>query len=276
MPLKPTPYTEGVSNNISADDVWQPESNSIDIPLSLLTGAKAKAIQNRSLVGATYFDEELNPIDEFSPISSLPGNKKYKIAVRGNPTLGQVRTLMVGVKNPSESPGDYLHGEVWFNELRLAEIDNQGGWASVAELDANLADFATINLNGNISTVGFGNIDQIPNLRNQDDTRGYGINTNVNVGQLLPKKWGVQLPLSYSFAEEFITPKYDPFYQDLKLQDRLDNSPDQATTDAIRNQAVSQSQQKSINLIGVRKQRGPDQRKDFFDIDNFDLSYAYN
>ncbi|MEC7085432.1 MAG: hypothetical protein VXW60_04795, partial [Bacteroidota bacterium] len=83
-------------------------------------------------------------------------------------------------------------------------------------------------------------------------------------------------PLSYSFAEEFVTPKYDPFYQDLKLQDRLDNSPDQATKDAIRNQAVSQLQQKSINLVGVRKQRGPDQRKDFFDIENFDLSYAYN
>ena len=276
VPLQPTPYTEGVSNNLSADDVWQPESNSIDIPLSLLTAAKAKSIQNRSLVGATYFDEELNPIDEFTPISSLPGNKKYKIAVRGNPTLGQVRTLMVGVKNPSESPGDYLHGEVWFNELRLAEIDTQGGWASVAELDANIADFATINLNGNISTVGFGNIDQIPNQRNQDDTRGYGINTNVNVGQLLPEKWGVQLPLSYSFAEEFVTPKYDPFYQDLKLQDRLDNSSDQTTKDAIRKQAVSQAQQKSINLVGVRKQRGPDQRKDFFDIENFDLSYAYN
>ena len=117
VPLKPTPYTEGVSNNLSAEDVWKPESNSIDISLSLLTGAKAKAIQNRSLVGATYFDEDLNPIDEFTAISSLPGNKKYKIAVRGNPTLGQVRTLMVGVKNPSESPGDYLHGEVWFNEL---------------------------------------------------------------------------------------------------------------------------------------------------------------
>ncbi|MGB1430628.1 MAG: hypothetical protein ACPG6J_02145, partial [Flavobacteriaceae bacterium] len=50
----------------------------------------------------------------------------------------------------------------------------------------------------------------------------------------------------------------------------------QATKDAIRNQAVSQVQQKSINLVGVRKQRGPDQRKDFFDIENFDLSYAYN
>ena len=183
---------------------------------------------------------------------------------------------MVGVKNPSESPGDYLHGEVWFNELRLAEIDSEGGWASVAELDTNIADFATINLNGNISTVGFGDIDQIPNLRNQDDTKRYGMNTNVNVGQLLPKKWGIQLPLSYSFSEEVITPKYDPFYQDLKLQDRLDSSPDQDSKDAIRDQAVSQSQQKSINLIGVRKQRGPEQRKDFFDIENIDLSYSFN
>ena len=276
VPLQPTPYTEGVANNLSAEEVWQPESNSIDVPLSLFTGAKAKSIQNRSLVGATYFDEDLNQIDEFTPISSLPGDKKYKIAVRGNPTLGQVRTLMVGVKNPSESPGDYLHGEVWFNELRLAEIDSEGGWASVAELDTNIADFATINLNGNISTVGFGDIDQIPNLRNQDDTKGYGMNTNVNVGQLLPKKWGIQLPLSYSFSEEVITPKYDPFYQDLKLQDRLDSSPDQDSKEAIRDQAVSQSQQKSINLIGVRKQRGPEQRKDFFDIENFDLSYSFN
>ena len=39
---------------------------------------------------------------------------------------------------------------------------------------------------------------------------------------------------------------------------------------------MSQSQQKSINLVGVRKLRGPDQRKDFFDIENFDLSYSFS
>ena len=276
VPLKPSSYTEGVSNNLSAEEVWQPDSNSIDIPLDLLTAVKAKSIQQRSLVGATYFDEEVNLIDEFTAISDLPGDKKYKIAVRGNPTLGQIRTIMVGIKNPSETAGELLHGEVWFNELRLAEIDTQGGWAAVAEMDANIADFATINLNGNLSTVGFGNIDQIPNQRSQEDIRGYGINTNINVGQLLPEKWGVQLPLSYSFAEEFITPEYDPFYQDLKLQDRLDAVEDQANKDAIRSQAMSQSQRKSINLIGVRKQRGPEQRKDFFDFENFDVSYSYN
>ena len=276
VPLKPTAYTQGVSNNLSPEEVWQPESNSIDVPLDLLTRIKAASITQRNFDGATYFNEDVELIDEFTPISSLPGDRKYKIAIKGNPTLGQIRTLMVGVKNPSQTAGDQLYGEVWMNELRLSEIDTQGGWAAVAELDANIADFATVNLNGNISTVGFGNIDQTPNQRSQEDVHGYGVNTNVNVGQLLPKKWGIQLPVSYSFSEEFVTPKYDPFYQDLELQDRLDASERVSQRDSIRNQAISYTRLKSINLIGVRKQRGPTQKKDFFDIENLDFSYAYN
>lgn len=276
VPLKPTSFTQGVSNNLSPEEVWQPDSNSVDIPLDLLTRIKAASITQRNFDGATYYNEDLELIDEFTAISSLPGKRKYKIAIKGNPALGQIRTLMVGVKNPSQTTGEKLHGEVWFNELRLSEIDTQGGWAAVAELDANIADFATINLNGNVSTVGFGNIDQTPNQRSQEDVQGYGVNTNVNVGQLLPKKWGIQLPVSYSFSEEFVTPKYDPFYQDLELQDRLDTSERASQRDSIRNQAISYTKLKSINLIGVRKQRGPEQKKDFFDIENLDFSYAYN
>ena len=31
-------------------------------------------------------------------------------------------------------------------------------------------------------------------------------------------------PLSFNIGETFITPEYDPFYQDILLQDRLDAS----------------------------------------------------
>lgn len=276
VPLKPTSYTEGVSNRLSANEVWQPDSNSIDIPLEWLTTIKAKSITNRNLQGATYYNEDLELIDEFTPISSLPGDHKYKIAIKGNPTLGQIRTIMVGVKNPSTSTGEKLSGEVWFNELRLSEIDSRGGWAAIASMDANLADFATINFNGNISTVGFGNIDQTPNQRSQEDVRAYGFTTNVNVGQLLPQKWRIQLPVNYSISEEFITPEYDPFYQDLKLQNRLDNAERITQRDSIRDQAITYTKIKSINLIGVRKQRSPNQKKNFFDVENLDFSYSFN
>jgi len=276
IPLKPTAYTAGVSNNLSEEEIWQTASNEIDIPVELLTKLKAKSISNRQIVGATYFDEALNPISEFTPISSLPGDKKYKLAIRGNPTLGAIRTLVVGVKNPSETVGEKLSGEVWFNELRLSEIDSQGGWAAVGTMDANLADFANVTVNGAVSTVGFGSIDQSPNQRSQDDTRSYGVTTSINAGMLFPKKWGLVLPVSYSYNQEVITPKYDPYYRDIELQDRLDVADRASQRDSIRDQAISVSKFKSINLIGVRKQRSAESKVNFFDIENFDFSYAYN
>lgn len=276
IPLKPTAFTAGVSNNLSAEEIWQNASNEIDIPVDLLTKLKAKSISNRQITGATYFDEELNPINEFTPISTLPGDKKYKLAVRGNPTLGAIRTLVVGIKNPNTGVGEKLSGEVWFNELRLSEIDSQGGWAALGTVDANLADFANVTVNGGISTVGFGSIDQSPNQRSQDDTRSYGVTTSVNAGMLFPKKWGLVLPVSYSFNQEVITPKYDPYYRDIKLQDRLDTASRESQRDSIREQAISVSKLKSINLIGVRKQRNSEAKENFFDIENFDFSYSYN
>ena len=276
IPLKPTAYTNGVSNNLSAEEIWQTASNEIDIPVDLLTKLKAKSIAERELKGATYFDEELEKINEFDPHSGLPGDKKYKLSIRGNPSLGAIRTLVVGVKNPNTTPGKKLFGEVWFNELRLSEIDSKGGWAAVGTVDANLADFANVTVNGAISTVGFGAIDQSPNQRSQDDTRSYGIATSVNAGMLFPQKWGLVLPVSYSYNQEVITPKYDPYYRDIKLQDRLDTAANDSERDAIREQAVSIAKLKSINLIGVRKQRGANAKQDFFDVENLDLSYSYN
>ena len=47
-------------------------------------------------------------------------------------------------------------GEVWFNELRLSDLDNEGGWAAVAlSMDANFADFANISATGRKSTIWF-------------------------------------------------------------------------------------------------------------------------
>ena len=42
----------------------------------------------------------------------------------GNPTLGEVKTMMVGVRNLSSQ---VKSGEVWVNEMRLMEFNNKGG-----------------------------------------------------------------------------------------------------------------------------------------------------
>ena len=49
----------------------------------------------------------------------------------------------------------------------------------------------------------------------------YDLISNVNLGQLAPSKWGLQIPLSFANGETLITPEYDSFYQDLKLATKL-------------------------------------------------------
>ena len=183
---------------------------------------------------------------------------------------------MIGLKNPSSKLGDDLSGEVWFNELRISGIDNQEGWAAIGALDANLADFANFSANGRYSSIGFGSIDQTPNQRTREELLQYDFISNLNLGQLAPSKWGLQIPLSFSSGETFITPKYDPFYQDLKLEDRLETSERRSQRDSIRNQAIDYTNRKSVSLIGVRKNPSGNGIQRFYSPENFDFSYAYN
>jgi cell surface protein SprA len=136
---------------------------------------------------------------------------------------------MVGVKNSKPVNPDpainRIKGEAWFNELRLSEMDNEGGMAAVVNIDGNIADFATVSATGKISTIGFGTLEEGPNERSREDLKQYNIVTNLSLGKLLPKKWGINLPFNYAIGEETLTPEYDPFNQDIKLKQLLEVTP---------------------------------------------------
>ncbi|RIV73812.1 cell surface protein SprA [Flagellimonas aequoris] len=266
LPLQFTSY--GAS---SADEIW-PAVNEIDIALSDLNKVKSRGISDQTLTDINYYeivDGEAVLVDEFAPRTL----GTIRIGIRGNPSLGSIRAMMVGVKNIDDVPA---RGEVWFNELRLAGLDNKGGWAAIAALDANMADFANVTATGSKSTSGFGSIDQTPNERSREDAISYDVVTNVNVGQLFPKKWNLQLPFNYGISETLITPEFDPVYDDLKLDDRIAAASTAEEAETIKKQAEDYTKRTSINLIGVRKNRGEDAKEEFFDIENFTFNYSYN
>lgn len=266
LPLQFTSY--GAS---SAEEIW-PSVNEIDIALSDLNKVKSKGISDQTLTDINYYeivDGEAVLVDEFAPRTL----GTIRIGIRGNPSLGSIRAMMVGVKNIDDVPA---RGEVWFNELRLAGLDNKGGWAAIAALDANMADFANVTATGSKSTSGFGSIDQTPNERSREDAISYDVVTNVNVGQLFPKKWNLQLPFNYGISETLITPEFDPVYDDLKLDDRIAAASTAEEAETIKKQAEDYTKRTSINLIGVRKNRGEDAKEEFFDIENFTFNYSYN
>ena len=266
LPLQFTPF-----NTTSPEQIW-PDVNEIDIALSDLNKVKSRGIAEQTLNTVNYYeiiDGDAVLVDEFAPRTL----GRIRIGIRGNPSLGSIRGMMVGVKNIDDFPA---RGEVWFNELRLAGLDNKGGWAAIAALDANMADFANVTATGSKSTSGFGSIDQMPNERSREDAISYDVVTNVNVGQLFPKKWNLQLPFNYGISETLITPEFDPVYDDLKLDDRIAAATTPQDAETIKKQAEDYTKRTSINLIGVRKNRGEEAEQNFFDVENFTFNYSYN
>jgi cell surface protein SprA len=271
IPLKVTVPSN--CSPLSAEAVW-PESNQIDLALSLLTKLKIKSknVDPSTLpLDGIYFQNE----DDLDGAASSKTNK-LRLGVKGNPNFGLVRTLMVGVKSSATDAEGKIKGEVWFNELRLSEMDNSGGMAALLNVDTNFADLATISATGKKSTVGFGAIEQGANERSREDIQQYNIVTNINLGKLLPNKWGINLPFNYSVGEETITPLYDPFNADIKIKELLDNTDSQAEKDNIVNRAVDYTKRTSINFIGVRKQRSPEQKQHVYDPENFTFSQSIN
>ncbi len=266
LPLKVTDPTA-----TSADAIW-PESNQIELSLSLLTKLKILAMSNAitpDINGVRFLNEDDPRMDP-----SLAGKiNKLTLGIKGNPNFGLVRTLMVGVKNKSTGR---IKGEVWFNELRMAGIDNKGGMAALVTMDSNAADFATVSATGKMSTVGFGALEQGTNERSREDLQLYDIVTNLSLGKLMPKKWGINLPFNYGVAEQVITPKYDPFNQDIELKQLIDVTPNQADKNNILDRAIDYTKRRSINFIGVRKDRPSEKKPHLYDPENLTLSYSYN
>ncbi len=267
IPLSPTNFSAQ-----SADEIW-PEANRLNLPLELLQEVKTKTLEffrnnpNEDPTQVKFYQQD--QLDGTIPTSQNP----LTIGIKGNPSFGNVRTIMLGVRN---STNDELCGEVWFNELRMSELKNQGGWAAVVSVDANVADFATVSATGRRSTVGFGSIEQGPNQRSREDVQEYDVVTNVNLGQLMPKKWGIQLPFNYGRSEKLITPQYDPEFQDIELDSRLDNTESEAEKDRIKEQAVDYTKLQSVNFIGVRKERTGESKPRFYDVENLTGSFSYN
>jgi cell surface protein SprA len=274
IPLKVTLPSSSANSNcspLSPEVVW-PEENQIDLALELL--AKLK-IQSMSIdptalpQDGIYYQNE----DELDPKLTNKPNK-LRLGIKGNPNFGLVRTMMVGVK--SNETSRRIKGEVWFNELRLADMDNKGGMAAILNVDSNMADFATMSASGKKSTIGFGTLEQGPNERSREDIQQYNIVTNLNLGKLFPKKWGVNLPFNYGVGEEIITPEYDPFNQDIRLNQLLDNTTDAAQKANIRNRAIDYTKRTSVNFIGVRKEKNPEKKGHFYDVENFTFSQSIN
>ncbi len=264
IPLSLTPA--GHYNNDSEADrlmVW-PIDNTLDIALSVFTSLKQKRniAKNRPNSGVSYG----KVYSEYDP--DQPANK---VSVMGNPSLAEVKTMMIGIRNNSRAKKS---AEIWVNELRVADFDEDGGWAAQGNLNVQLSDVGSFNVAGHVETAGFGGLDQTMSERRLDDYYQYQFTTTFELGRFFPKAAQLTAPVYFSFSREKTMPKYNPLDKDMLLKDALDALPNKQAKDSLRNIANEITVYKNFSLSNMRfgvQSKNPMP----YDPANFTLSYSF-
>ncbi|MGH7454954.1 MAG: hypothetical protein ACRENG_26595, partial [bacterium] len=189
-----------------------------------------------------------------------------EVRIRGNPSLTNVRTLIVGIKNFATVEAQTFTGEIWMDELRVTNVKKDKGIAMRARFDLKLADF--INLGGEVNQrdADFHNV--ADRFGRGEDERSYSLNGNMALDKILPQGLGLTLPVSITYGHSLRTPKYVPGTDIQALNnDRIRKSFVDDTIRAVSNQT-------SVNLSVRRRARS----QNFFiknTIDNLSGSLSY-
>ena len=265
VPLKLTPHGEYNYNNSEHQKIVWPAENMLNFRLEILTDLKLERNrEKRSGTNGVSFQTVYSGRD--------PDNDGNTIRVKGNPSLSEVKTVMIGVRNVRNK---LKSGEVWVNELRLTDFNEEGGWAANANLNVALSDLGTVNVGGRIETAGFGALDQSLNERRMEDFKQYNVATSIELGKLFPEKAQVSIPFYYAYSKETYDPKYNPLDQDVKLKDAIDKAETKAEKDSIRDYSQDRTVIKSVSFNNVRvniKSKNPMP----YDPANFTLGYSYS
>ncbi len=243
--------------------VW-PEENMLDILLDRFTALKKE--RNRAKTqGMASYNRVYSRYD-----ADRPNNR---ISIVGNPTLGAIKTMMIGVRNRS---GEVKSGELWINEMRLQEYNNEGGWAAQGNLNVQMADLGSVNLQGRYLTEGFGGLEEGVAQRSTDDYRSYSITTNFDLGKFFPAAAQVSAPLYYSVQREQISPKYNPLDTDMRLEDAIEAMGSRQERDSLESIVVTKTDNTNFSLsnvrVGIRSKKHPMP----YDPANFSFSYSYS
>ena len=271
IPLKVTP--PGFYNGDSESDqriVW-PNENVFDIEFNDLHFAKTK--RNEAVLAgnasiSSRFEYQVN-------------GTQNKIYVVGNPNLSTLRTVMLGVRNPAKrnaSDGDdglSKCAEVWFNELRVTDFDNQSGWAAIGRLNTKLADLGTASLSGSMSTPGFGSVEKKVSERQRETIQQFDASFTTDLGRFLPKATNLKIPMYVGYSKGIVKPQFDPLNPDLEF-DRILPELSDSLQEAMLDVSKKLTQRRSVNFTNVRKEKSAENKISTpLDISNFSATYAY-
>ncbi len=268
IPLRLT--DPGRYNNDNDADRWKvwPRENYFDFPFSVFT--KAKVARNKAKRSGTQGVSLTTPYTIYDDENGKPNNK---VTVIGNPTLEDVSSIMIGVRNNGTG---IVEGEVWVNELRLSEFNEQGGVAAMANVALGISDIAQFNVSGRLETAGYGSIENNVLDRNMDNQYNLAVSAAMEVGRLFPEKAKLQIPVYASYSNETTTPEYDPYDTDVKLKESLSTYTEKSQKDSLKQLTNTVYESTSFSVTNMKVNIKSKKKDMFYDPANFAISASYN
>ncbi|MGM0458013.1 MAG: cell surface protein SprA [Bacteroidota bacterium] len=273
------------SNNTQLDEegnqVWLYDENSMNVVLAAFN--QLKQLRDQDL------GQNMDELYERGDIleKGVPG---AVVAIRGNPSLGRITEIGLGMRNPYDpdnpnGPGKpIVNAEFWLNELRVSGYDNERGWAANASMRFQMADFATFNGNLTRQTQGFGSLNSRLGQRRVDNQTAYDLSSTVNLHRFIPERFGWNIPLGLSMRQSSSIPKFLPNQGDIRLQDfedavRANNNLSENEQDELireqRLEAETYTESYGLNLSNVSKSNSQN-RLVRYTADNTTFSYNYS
>ncbi|CAN5546630.1 cell surface protein SprA [soil metagenome] len=283
QPIYPFDTRRGAVPN--PDSVWQThvpapgggtmDRNSVNIVLSALNQLKVE----RDQIGVA---PEIVYEGAGTPPGAPPG---ARIRIRGNPSIQQISTLVMGVRNaPGGARSAVLDTiEVWFNELRATGYDENSGWSAYGLAQIRLADFADINARVSRTTDGFGELASGLGGRTFASEKAYSLIAGVNMHRFLPERFGWRIPVNVTVQQRTATPRFSPRRGDIRVDELIAQAEDnpnlsleesQARVQEIRDESQTASYSRSIRVpIQKSGSQSPWLR---YTLDGISLAYTNN
>ncbi|MFQ5750666.1 MAG: cell surface protein SprA [bacterium] len=151
-------------------------------------------------------DSTIYEIENDTYVKYLVSDSSKSIRVKGNPSLTNIKTLILGIKNKNATQA--FTGEVWFNELRLSDVEREKGVAMRFRANMKIANFATINGEVERKDADFHNVAQ--RFGSGNNSLSTSLNASFKLDNFFPQSWGISMPLTLNYRNSSSTPKYFP------------------------------------------------------------------
>jgi cell surface protein SprA len=150
------------------------------------------------------------------PVPGGPPGSVYRI--KGNPALNSIREIVLGVEKNRTSVNTSISGSVWFNEIRVLNVDDDNGYAFNINAGVKFADLMTLNFNYSKTSPNFFRIDERFGTRRTGQS--WDVNGTINLhkfinntfSSLFSEDWSkfINLPLTFRHSEILSKPKFYP------------------------------------------------------------------